>query len=124
MVSIAVSPGNPSLAVGVAGQFTAVGTFTDGSTQDITNAVAWASATPSVATISGTGRGHRPWPWGRAQITASLTGVTSPADTLTVIAPSFVVNTTADAFGFYSGTTSLREAIASANVDPGPDDHL
>ena len=118
MVSIAVSPGNPSLAVGVAGQFTAMGTFTDGSTQNITNAVAWASATPSVATISGTGVATGV-AVGTSTITASLTGVTSPADTLTVIAPSFVVNTTADAFGFYSGTTSLREAIAGANVVPG-----
>ena len=56
---------------------------------------------------------------GTSAITASLAGVTSPADTLTVIAPSFVVNTTADAFGFYSGTTSLREAIAGANAVPG-----
>ena len=56
---------------------------------------------------------------GTSTITASLTGVTSPDDTLTVIAPSFVVDTTDDAFGFYSGTTSLREAIAGANVVPG-----
>ncbi len=55
VVSIEVSPGNPSLAVSVAGQFTATGTFTDGSTQDMTNAVAWSSATPSLATIGGTG---------------------------------------------------------------------
>ena len=117
-MSIAVSPGNPSLALGVAGQFTAAGTFTDGSTQDITNAVAWASGTPSVATISGTGVASAV-AVGTSAITASLTGVTSPDDTLTVIAPSFVVNTTDDAFGFYSGTTSLREAIAGANVVPG-----
>ena len=117
-VSIAVSPGNQTLAVGVAAQFTAVGTFTDGSTQNITNGVAWASATPSVAAISGTGVASGV-AVGTSQITASLPGVTSPGDTLKVIAPSFVVNTTGDAFGFYSGTTSLREAIASANVVPG-----
>ena len=118
VVSIAVSPGNPSLAVGVSAQFAAEGTFTDGSTQDITNAVAWASGTPSVATIGGTGVASAV-AVGKSKITATLTGVTNPADTLTVIAPSFVVNTTADAFGFYSGTTSLREAIASANAVPG-----
>ena len=122
-MSIAVSPGNPELAVGVAGQFTATGTFADGSTGDITSFVTWASATPSVATISGTGVASA-LALGTSAITASLAGVTSPDDTLTVIAPSFVVNTTADDFGFYSGTTSLREAIAVANADPGPDDHL
>ena len=117
-VSIAVSPGDQSLAVGVAAQYTAVGTFTDGSTQNITNGVAWASAPPSVAAISGTGVASGVAA-GTSQITASLPGVTSPGHTLKVIAPSFVVNTTGDAFGFYSGTTSLREAIASANVVPG-----
>ena len=36
-----------------------------------------------------------------------------------MIAPSLVVNTTADDFGLYSGTTSLREAITFANSVPG-----
>ena len=62
LVSIAVSPGNPELAEGVAGQFTATGTYADGSTGDITRFVTWASATPSVATISGTGAGLGPGP--------------------------------------------------------------
>ena len=77
----------------------------------------WASATTSVATISGSGLASGVAP-GTSAITASLAGVTSPADTLTVIA-SFVVNTTADDFGFDNGTTSLREAIAGANAIPG-----
>ena len=118
LLSIAVTPGNPELAEGVAGQFTATGTYSDGSTANITSLVTWASATPSVATISGTGLATALVP-GTSAITASMAGVTSPGDTLTVIAPSFVVNTTADDFGFYTGTTSLREAIASANAVPG-----
>ena len=114
-VSIALSPSNPSLALGVTGQFSATGIFSDGSTEDITQSVTtWASATPSVATISGTGLASA-LALGTSSITASWQGVTSAGDTLTVIAPRFVVNTTADAFGFYSGTTSLREAIAGAN---------
>ncbi len=118
-VSIALSPSNPSLALGVTGQFNATGTFSDGSTEDITKSVTtWASATPSVATISGTGLASA-LALGTSSITASWQGVTSPGDTLTVIAPRFVVNTTADAFGFYCGTTSLREAIAGANDVPG-----
>ena len=50
--SIAVTPAIPSIAAGVTQQFTATGTFTDGSTQNITATVAWSSDTPSVATIS------------------------------------------------------------------------
>ncbi len=101
----------------MSGQFIATGTFADGSTGDLTDFATWASATPSVATISGTGLATA-LALGTSAITASLAGVTSPADTLTVIA-TFVVNTTADQFGFYNGTTSLREAIASANAVPG-----
>ncbi|WP_165230648.1 choice-of-anchor Q domain-containing protein [Aquisphaera insulae] len=118
VVSIAVTPGDPSLALGVAGQLTAMGTFADGSILDLTDAVGWDSGTPSVAAISGTGLATG-LAVGTSKITASLDGVTSPDDTLTVIAPSFVVDTADDSFGFFSGTTSLREAIAGANAVPG-----
>ena len=49
-MSIAVSPGDPELAEGLTGQFTATGTYADGSTGDLTNYVIWSSATMSVAT--------------------------------------------------------------------------
>ena len=50
--SIAVTPANPSVPAGQTEQFTATGTYSDGSTKNITNQVTWASATTSVATIS------------------------------------------------------------------------
>ena len=50
--SIAVTPANPSVAKGLTEQFTATGTFSDSSTQDLTSQVTWASATPAVATIT------------------------------------------------------------------------
>ena len=50
--SIAVAPVNPSIAKGLTQQFTATGTFSDNSTEDLTNLVTWASATPATATIS------------------------------------------------------------------------
>ncbi|MBF0557905.1 MAG: Ig-like domain-containing protein [Nitrospirae bacterium] len=52
LVSIAVTPANSSLAVGSSKQFAATGTYSDGSTQDITSSVTWASTLTSVATIS------------------------------------------------------------------------
>ena len=55
LVSIAVTPSNPSLAQGVTQQFTATGTYSDFSTQNLTSQVTWASATPSVATITTAG---------------------------------------------------------------------
>ena len=56
--SIAVTPANPSIAKGQTEQFTATGTFSDNSTQDLTSQVTWASATTSVATITA----GRAWP--------------------------------------------------------------
>src|SRR5262245_41212124 len=53
--SIAVTPANPSIAKGATQQFTATGTFSDNSKQDLTNQVTWASATTSVATITSSG---------------------------------------------------------------------
>jgi Flp pilus assembly secretin CpaC/tetratricopeptide (TPR) repeat protein len=50
--SIAVTPSSRAIAVGTSLQFTAVGTFSDGSTQNVTSAVAWASSETSVATIN------------------------------------------------------------------------
>ena len=50
--SIAVTPANPSIAKGLTQQFTATGTYSDNSTQNLTSQVAWASATPAVATIT------------------------------------------------------------------------
>src|SRR5262249_17838651 len=43
--SIAVTPANPSVPIGGTQQFTATGTYTDQSTQNLTSQVTWASAT-------------------------------------------------------------------------------
>lgn len=55
LVSIAVTPTEPSLAKGTSQQFSATGTFTDGSTQDITAVVTWTSEKPGVATVDALG---------------------------------------------------------------------
>jgi hypothetical protein len=59
LVSIAVTPGAPSIAAGTKQQFVATGTFKDGAgvmtTQDISTMVTWASATAATATITAAG---------------------------------------------------------------------
>lgn len=52
LVSIDVTPENPTSAAGASQQFKATGTFTDNSTQDVTSLVTWSSSDPSIATIS------------------------------------------------------------------------
>ena len=50
--SIAVSPVNPTITVGATQAFTARGSFSDGSTKDLTTSVTWSSGNTAVATIS------------------------------------------------------------------------
>ena len=53
--SISVTPADTSISVGSTQQYTATGTFLDGSTEDITNQVTWASSDSLVATIDDAG---------------------------------------------------------------------
>src|SRR5205814_4436884 len=80
--SIAVTPVNPSILPGQTQPFTATGTFSDGSSNDVTSQVTWASATPAVATISTTGQASGVSP-GTSVISATLNGV-SGSTVLTV----------------------------------------
>jgi len=52
LVSIAVTPADPSIADGTSQQFTATGVYTDASTQDLTEQVTWSSFNEAVATVS------------------------------------------------------------------------
>jgi hypothetical protein len=83
--SIAVTPPSPSIAAGFTQQFTAIGTYSNSSTQNITASVTWNSATTTAATIDSAGLATGVG-MGTSTITASLGGVTSPGDTLTVTA--------------------------------------
>lgn len=52
LVSIDVTPAVPSIALGRSQAFAATGTYTDGTTQDVTGQVTWSSSSESVATVS------------------------------------------------------------------------
>jgi hypothetical protein len=52
LVSIEVSPPGSSAASGLTRQFTAIGHYTDNTTQDLTSQVSWASSDAGVATVS------------------------------------------------------------------------
>ncbi|MEW6279599.1 MAG: Ig-like domain-containing protein [Candidatus Eremiobacterota bacterium] len=55
LVSIAVTPTPAALPIGGTVQLTATGTFADGSTQDLSGSVVWASSNASVAMVGATG---------------------------------------------------------------------
>jgi uncharacterized protein YjdB len=95
---ISVTPVNPSVPAGVVGQFTASGTYSDGTSHDLTTLATWASSNPSVATVNSSGLA-----------TALAAGTTSIAATL----------------GSISGSTTLTvnpatlSSISVTPVNPG-----
>jgi trimeric autotransporter adhesin len=76
--SITLTPDSPSLAGGGQQQFTATGDFADGSSQDVTSAVAWSSSDTTVVSIDASGLASAQGA-GSATITAThaSTGVTA-----------------------------------------------
>ncbi len=52
LVSLDIQPANPSTPLGTPFQFSATGTFSDTTTQDLTTSATWSSSDTSVATIS------------------------------------------------------------------------
>jgi Bacterial Ig-like domain (group 2) len=86
--SIAVTPAAPSVGIGSTVQFSAMGTYSDNSTKNITSSVTWASSNPAFATIVAatglaTGVGV-----GTTEITATQGSVVSPNDPLAVTVAS------------------------------------
>jgi hypothetical protein len=55
LTSINITPTNATVVIGTPQQFTAAGTFSDGSIKDITNTASWSSSNTRVATVSTTG---------------------------------------------------------------------
>lgn len=77
--SIAITPANPSILSLSPGVFTAIGTYTDGSTADITSRVSWASSNTLVATVA-TGGTAATLKAGTVTISAALSGITGVTD--------------------------------------------
>ena len=86
-----VTPSPVSIEVGQNQQFSAVGTFDDGSTADITDSVAWDSSNTAVATIDSLGQATGV-STGTTDITAAKDGVPSNPATLTVTTPTITLD--------------------------------
>ena len=115
--SIAVTPATLSIPVGLAVQFTASGTYSDGKVRDITSSVAWASGDVSVASVA-TGGVADSIVAGSSTISATLEGVNGAASltvttatlesiAVTPLAPTISANSTIQlsATGSYSDAT-------------------
>jgi len=108
LVSIGVTPANPSIAKGTTLQFTAIGVYTDNSTQNLTAVATWSSATATVATISNAAGSNglaSAAATGTTLVTANFGGITSPSVTLTVTPATLVrIAVTAPSLSVAAGT--------------------
>ncbi|HZD45487.1 MAG TPA: Ig-like domain-containing protein, partial [Acidobacteriaceae bacterium] len=117
--AIAVTPSNPSVTTGATEQFTATGTYSDGSTANVTSTATWAAANTGVAKISSGGLATGV-AVGSTQVTASLSGFTG-TDSLTVttaVSGGGVNVTTWHFDNQRSGLNNKETALSPGNVAP------
>ncbi|MBT1071264.1 Ig-like domain-containing protein [Pelotalea chapellei] len=94
LVSIAVTPGNTTMAAGTSYNYKATGTYSDSTSSVITGAVQWSSSQPSVATVAGLGK---------------VTGVAAGTTTLTATLGSIAGS---------SNLTVTSAALQSISITP------
>src|ERR1700683_4956303 len=88
--AINVFPSSATLPISGTQQFLAIGTFSDGTFQDLTNSVTWNSSNTTTAMINSSGLATAGTTAGMTTITAATVEVTSPGASLTVGAASSV----------------------------------
>jgi uncharacterized protein YjdB len=120
LVSVTVTPPNPTIAAGTTEQFTATATFADNSTQIVTGAASWVSGTPATASV-GTGAVSPGLAVGIAQgtsaITATFNGQTGTTNLTvtagTVVSIAITCNGSAAPLSIANGTTATCNALAT-----------
>jgi hypothetical protein len=135
LVSIAVTPPNQSVVAGTPVQFTATGTFSDNSTQNLTNSVTWVSSDTTIATISAAGLATTLQKAGTTSISAQQGNIIGKTNLTVTVAPTFTltVNTAGSGAGtvtsdkggincpeacsatFAQGTVVTLTAVANSN---------
>jgi hypothetical protein len=112
LVLIAVSPANGTVPSGESLQFSATGTYSDGSSKQLNSGVQWSSADPSVATITAAGVASGV-SMGGSNITATVGNVAGTA-ALTVTGAAIVaLNIQPSAVSMVLGSSRQLRAIAS-----------
>jgi hypothetical protein len=128
LASIAMTPVNPTILVGTTQQFTATGTYSDGSTKNLSSLATWTSSKTNVATIKTNGLATA-LSAGATIISAALSGVTA-TNTLAVQAAPLLITTTSMPTGTVSvaysatlaasgGTTPYTWSISSGSLPAG-----
>ena len=121
LTAIAVTPANPSVPVNTMQQLTATGSYTDGSSADLTSLVTWTSSAVSKANVDASGvvTGVSS---GSASITATLNSV-SGSTTVTVTAPSITaISVSPDGLTLPLNVT--QQFVATASYSDGSSQDL
>lgn len=113
LVSLAITPTNPTIAPHTTLPFTATGTYTDKSTKDITTTVVWASSEPAIATIGASTGIVTSLTTGTTSINAVSGTIQSNPVTLTVSSQLFAYAT-----NFGDGTLSQYSVGANGALTP------
>jgi 6-phosphogluconolactonase (cycloisomerase 2 family) len=117
LVKVELSPNKPNVPAHKVLQFSAIGTYTDHSTQNLTTSVTWSSANPAVAAVNATTGVVTAGTIGTTQINAQLNtpvvGVTINSVTINVTATVYAYATNYD-----SDTVSQYQISADGSLTP------
>jgi hypothetical protein len=114
LISMTVSPLNPTIISGTMQSFIATGVFSDGTAQDMTTRAAWSSSVPTVATITSAGLATSTSPGGTT--IAASSGRSSPSTVLTVNPVVLVSIATSPQYGtIVMGSTHQFSALGTYN---------
>ncbi|MGB2591015.1 MAG: LamG-like jellyroll fold domain-containing protein, partial [Candidatus Acidiferrum sp.] len=108
LVSIALSPSSATITTGATESFTATGTLSNNTTENLTSLVTWSSSNISVATIGANTGLATGLSAGTSQVSASFGGLVSTTVTLTVNA--------AGGGGGGSAVAALVQHVSSSNT--------
>jgi hypothetical protein len=122
LLSMALTPANSSIAIGGTQQFTAAGSYTDGSTNNLTTSATWSSSKGSVAAVS-SASGSQGLATGAAQGSTTISaavGAIKGLTTLTVLTNTTAVvasNNNPSAFGqTVTFTATISPSTATGTV--------
>jgi hypothetical protein len=117
LTSIAVTPTTATVPAGIAQQFTATGSYNDGSQRDLTTTASWSSSSLTVASIGVTGRAATAAP-GQTTISAAVGSISGSA-VLTVTPASLQSIAVTPASVTYVGVGSNKQYTATGTFTDG-----
>ena len=114
LTSISVTPTNPTIQSGATQQFAATGTYSDGSTQNLTSQVVWGTSNPAVATINSSGLATATSA-GTTAISASKSGIVGSTNLVSIV-PVAITTTSLNSGGV--GVAYSATLAASGGITP------